>query len=283
MLSAANLGLEALPLTIFAGDTPLGIVNLAVKRRLAVKNCTIPHHFQYFGPIILAKPRECWATIDSYLKQHFDLAVFSLVPETESDFLGDRWCRRKRLTFRLKPAAFETLRNRCTDDVKNKLNKAARSEIEIRTTSEFPKSLYRATFARRKLRPPVDEFVLERWIGKLAEFGFTKIFLARVQGAPAAFRVQLRYGRFAYDWLAGSLEEYHRLGVNQLLMLHIGQDHFRQGLSLWDLCGGDIPTIAEFKKSFGSIPVNHYEVERWFGLKGRLYRALMKLRDRKDV
>jgi len=282
MSCAVNLGLKALPITILEGDTPLGIVNLTLKTRLTVKSCTIPHHFQYYGPMILGKPQECWAAIDSYLADNFDLAVFSLVPETEGDFPGDRWCRRKRLTFRLEPATFETLRDHCTDDVKNKLNKAARSEIEIETTNEFPGSLYRAAFARRKLKPPVDEFVLGRWVSELGEFGLTKIFMAKVRGAPAAFRVQLIHGRFAYDWLAGSLAEYHPFGVNQLLMLHIGQDHFHRGVLLWDLCGGDIPSIAEFKKSFGPIPVNHYEVERKFGLKGRLYRALMKFRGRKN-
>ncbi len=283
VLSAAILGLKVHPIVILDGSEPLGIANLVVKARPAIKSCTIPHHFQYYGPLIHGKPRECWEAIDSYLSDHFDLAVFSLVPETEGDFIDDRWLRRKRVTFRLEPAAFETLRDRCTDDVKNKLNKAARSGIEIEQVKEFPRAIYRATFARHKLKPPVDDSILHRWIENLDDRGLIKIFVAKVQGVPVAFRAQLRYGRFAYDWLAGSLPEYHPLGVNQFLMLHIGRDHFDRGVQLWDLCGGDVPAVADFKRSFGPTQVSHYEIERRFSFRGNLYRSLMKFRGRRNV
>ena len=63
-----------------------------------------------------------------------------------------------------------------------------------------------------------------------------------------------------------------------MLVLKIGDSLYRKGIKSWDLLGGDIKSIGDFKKSFGSMPKKHVQLEKCFNLKGRIYRKLMKMK-----
>jgi hypothetical protein len=94
-----------------------------------------------------------------------------------------------------------------------------------------------------------------------------------------AFRGELLYGRFAYDWIAGSDPEYHPTGANQLLMAEIGREFSSLNLEAWDLVGGGgLNSISEFKKSFGAREIAYCQTYRSFGIKGRLFERLRKMR-----
>jgi hypothetical protein len=112
----------------------------------------------------------------------------------------------------------------------------------------------------------------------LTELKLAETYVAMVGGKIAAFRTQLIFGSFAYDWLAGSLPEYLNIGVNNFLVLKIGEQLYHKGITNWDLLGGDIESIGNFKKTFGSNPIRHFQLEKDFNFKGKFYRVLMELK-----
>jgi hypothetical protein len=208
--------------------------------------------------------------------ENIDTAVLSLTPEEypKADYPG--WQTLPRITYYLHPGEFDEMKSRCADSVKNKLNKAIKSGISAAAVDEFPWDIYMASFNRQGIKPPLGQDETSEWVRRLTALDLARTFVAYMDDKPIAFRTQLRYRQYAYDWLAGSLNEYGKFGVNQYLMLKIGEDHFRNGIKHWDLLGGDIKSIGDFKKSFGSIVQNHVQLEKNFSWKGALYRRLMK-------
>jgi hypothetical protein len=279
IISAEILDLEPHPIALLEDDRVAGFANFMLNCKFGVKTMTIPKFYQYYGPVILKPTADFNAAIEKYLKQNSDLAVFSLVPEFAEQFNSDSWKKIDRLTYYLKPDTYENLRKNCFDDVKNKLNKAMKSGIEVKQIDDFPYDVYEASFKRQGLNPPMEESRLVSWISKLVKSGMARTFAAYKSNELLAFRTQLIANGFAYDWLAGAHPEANSLGVNQLLILTIGQELFNAKIINWDLLGGDIKSIGDFKRSFGSIPRHHAQIERAFSLKGKIYRSLMKLKE----
>jgi hypothetical protein len=278
-ISADILGLEPEPVVSILDNAIVGLGNFLVKNRFGIRTMTIPKFFQYYGPVMFESSAEVMPALEKHISQNTDLAVFSIVPQNSESSIYRRWDLTERLTYYLKPDSLENLRKGCFEDVKNKLNKAAKSGIEIRVGEEFPYDIYRATFKRQGLKPPMPELELTRWVDQLIESGLAKTFIAYQSGRPLAFRTQLIAHKYAYDWLAGSFPDANPLGVNQFLIVNIGNELYKNGIGSWDLLGGDIKSIGEFKRSFGSVPQKHLQIELGFTLKGKIYRQLMKIRE----
>jgi hypothetical protein len=278
-ISAEILDLDLEPLIFSDKNKIVAICNFCVKRRIGITSVTIPKFFQYYGPVVFDMSPDIIWTIENKIKQITDLAVFSIVPQNSELEYSQEWKITNRLTYYLKPDSSDNLRRNCFEDVKNKLNKASRAGIEIKAATEFPYDIYAATFNRQGLKPPIPELELTCWVKRLTESGLAKTFVAYHQDRPVAFRTQLMAYRYAYDWLAGALPESNSLGVNQSLILTIGDTLFKDDIVNWDLLGGDIKSIGEFKRSFGSIPQNHIQIEREFSFRGKVYRYLMKSKE----
>jgi hypothetical protein len=253
-----------------------------MRDRLNIKSATIPHLFQYYGLHTLAQRRELFEHFQRKLAEKYDLAVFSLTEEEGRNYDYAGWRRNKRLTYYLQPDKFENMKGRCSPDVRNKINKAIKGDITIVKATDYPYNIYLTTFERRGKRPPVTRDELIAWVKELTDQGLAETHLAFIEGQPAAFRTQLIWHDAAYDWLAGADPAYSGTGVNQFLMLHIGASHADEGITHWDLLGGDLPGIGRFKRSFGSRPVHHLQIEKNFSGKGGIYRGLMKLRSKID-
>jgi len=277
-IAAEMLELQPCPLVFIKENRVAALANFMLNIKYGINTMTIPKLFQYYGPARLEPDSRVINTMEKYLEHKVDLAIFSLTPEFTSKKEFDFWKKGDRLTYYLKPETFENLRKNCFEDVKNKLNKAIKSKIAVKLIGEFPYNIYMETFRRRNLNPPLVESRLALWVNKLIEIGLAKTYAAYQADKLVAFRTQLIAHGYAYDWLAGSLPEAQPYGVNQFLMLSIGQELFEANIINWDLLGGDIKSIGDFKRSFGSEMRPHLQVERAFTLKGKIYRALMKLK-----
>lgn len=271
------------PVAILKDNHVVGLANFMLSGKFGFKTMTIPKFFQYYGPILFDSDIGLYDAVEKYLKQNTNLAIFSLTPEFSNQFKSGLWKKYDRLTYYMKPDTIENLRNNCFDDVKNKLNKAAKSGVDIKTIDEFPYDIYRATFERRNLNPPIPKSQLVLWVTRLAQAGLAKTYAAYKSDKLMAFRTQLIANGYAYDWLAGSLPDANSLGVNQLLVLTIGQELLKAHVINWDLLGGDIKSIGDFKRSFGSIERRHLQIERAFSSKGKIYRSLMNLKGSGNV
>ena len=274
------LNLKFQPLICYASGELAGIANLFISSRFNVKTAIIPHLFQYYGPVTLASEGSIFESVYRAIKNDFDLAVFSLTAEECPKSLYSGWQQEKRLTYYLTPDTFDNMKGRCFADVKNKVNKAIKSGVKIIAAERFPYEIYEASFKRKNIKPPLDKTTIVNWVERLTHLELAETYIAVVDEKSAAFRTQLVFGSYAYDWLAGADVSYSKLGVNQFLVLKIGERHYNNGVKNWDLLGGDIKSIGDFKKSFGSTPKTHLQIEKNFNLKGTIYRKLMKFKAR---
>ncbi|MEE9553641.1 MAG: GNAT family N-acetyltransferase [candidate division Zixibacteria bacterium] len=164
------------------------------------------------------------------------------------------------------------------DDVKNKIRKAQRSSVQIEQSDSLPGELWEQAYARKNIKPPIEVTALAKWCASLIDDSLLKIYTANIDGVPVAFRGELISGEFAYDWLAGSNPDFHATGANQLLMSEIGKRLVESNVKTWDLVGGQVKNVYDFKKSFGAKDAVYYQGERHFNLKGKVFSYLRKIK-----
>lgn len=266
---------------ISTGGVPTFAVNLLTHKAGPFRTATLPLLFQYFGTLALRdnigkiETRE----LNSFIARKCDYVIFSFPPGFPEDILkSDGWRLRKFVT----PVFFEKDMNEWgrgfRDDVKNKIRKAQKNSVEISQTDSFPIELWEQTYTRKNMNPPVEPIALAEWCTSLVNDSLLKIFTANIDSIPVAFRGELVSGDFAYDWIAGSNPDFHATGANQLLMSEIGRCLADSGVKTWDLVGGHIQSIYDFKKSFGAKDVVYYQGEKSFNLKGKLFSYLRKIK-----
>jgi len=270
------LNLEFKPILILQNNNILGIANHLISQRAGIRQSSIPRLIQYYGPVIFSGINKF--SIGELLPQDIDLCIFSLLPEMNRELKAPGWHKNERLTYYLDTNEFEKMLSSCAASCKNKISKAVKNNIEVVENNSLPMDIYAHTFSRRNMTPPIALDTLAKWTERLSELGLLKTFIARQNSISIAFRSILYYGRYAYDWVSGALPEALRFGANNLLVLKVGEQLYNEGITHYDLVSGDIKSIADFKKSFGSKPVNHIQIDKTFSLKGKLYRGLMKMR-----
>jgi hypothetical protein len=276
--AARALNLQGQSLSICHGDIT-GVSNMLFRVRGGVRVATLPLMFQYYGPLFF--PGDDHQKTDVEILEPFcaqyDFVYLSLPPQTEI-VVAKRWRVFPQVTLAVTAEGLAIWGNGFRDDVKNKIRKAGREKITIATSSTLPITLWNATFERRRLPNPIAASALESWCRSLIDAGLLIIFVAVKDGQAVAFRGELTFGRYAYDWIAGSDPAFHPTGANQLLMAEIGHDLAPKGLAAWDLVGGQIGSIADFKRSFGALEMEHPHLVRARGLKGRLYSLVRGVR-----
>ena len=282
LAASVHLGLQFRPLLCYRSGSLCGIANLLSRKRGRINSASIPQLFQYYGLKTLGDQPDLFEELERTLVDNYDLAVLSLTADESQKYNYKGWRQRKRLTYLLQPGSFEKMKKRCFPDVKNKVNKALKAGISIAGPVDFPYELYSITFRRRGKKPPVARSRLIGWVNELSKLKLAETYIALMGEKSVAFRTELTWAGTAGDWLAGADPQFLNTGANQLLMLKMGEILAGKGITDWDLLGGDLPGIGKFKRSFGSEPVAHLQIEKNFTNKGKLYRGLMKLRSKID-
>ncbi|MEM8557145.1 MAG: hypothetical protein AAGG50_04905 [Bacteroidota bacterium] len=116
-------------------------------------------------------------------------------------------------------------------------------------------------FERQGSAPPLAHEQRDRLIGTLieAELAYPFVLKPSGGGAPEGVSVALADGQVAHQWTGAS-----RPGPAMTLLTHAMRCHFYEvGLSALDLTGANMPTTAEFKRSFGATLTSYYRVERY--------------------
>jgi hypothetical protein len=257
-----------------------GIINLLCHKKLGIRVASTPLLFQYFGPSIFQSfsDEPIGSELDELLRSYCDFAFFSLPPCGANLELSRDWKVINTFTLAITEPGLMNWGNGFRDDVKNKIRKASRENIHIAEVGKLPTELWRTTFARRKMPPPVRPELLEQWANSLISKSLLRVYVAEIDGAAVAFRGELILGRYAYDWLAGSDPKFHATGANQLLMAEIGAAFSKLGFMAWDLVGGEIKSIVDFKKSFGASEIPHIHAWRSFNIRGEMFSRLRRLR-----
>ncbi len=114
----------------------------------------------------------------------------------------------------------------------------------------------REVYARQRLPPLLEKEYYQDLYSSIIKKGFGKIFMVKNLGGDAvAGAIVLMHRDKAYYLDGASFRNYSNLGTNNLLQWFIIETLKESGFISYDMLGGDIPSIAKFKKSFGSI--NH--------------------------
>jgi hypothetical protein len=275
------LRLEGNPAYITCDENQIGAINLIRGKRPLFRIASLPLLFQYFGPILFnsSQTSSILGALDEYLSNSCDFAYLSFPPDVSSFDELTNWKIIPNITLVIRGDGLKRWGADFKDDVKNKIRKAAREKIEIVESDRLPRELWETAYARRGMKPPISSEALDIWCEKLVSESLLRILVARIGGEDIAFRGELIYGKFAYDWIAGSSPAFHSSGANQLLVAEIGKELSALGISTWDMVGGEIQSIADFKRSFGAVEVPYFQASRAFGIKGKAFELLRKLKN----
>ncbi len=279
---AEFLNLAGHSFNIILDERNSGALNILARERPLIRRATIPHLFQYCGPLIYGKDFDLALiakSIDHYFSLNYDFAYLSIPPQTpldKSHFNG--WKIIQTYTVSIGGADLKNWGRDFKERVVRKIKKAQKEKIEVRIVDNLPLGLWQMPFERKGKRPIIPPSSVESWARKLIDASLLKVYAAFFENEPIAFRAELIYGNFAYDWVAGSNPEFHNLGSNQLLMAEIGYDIMRNGIETWDMVAGQIESIAEFKKSFGGKETPHLHIKKSFNLAGRLFDILREIK-----
>jgi hypothetical protein len=281
-LAAESLNLQGDSCFLLSAGRTFCALNLLLQHRKVVKAATIPLMFQYFGPLFLEKgfEKRSMSEVDRYLYGECDFAYFSFSPGFQpTKELPSGWHAMKTSTLALAHDELNSWGGNFRSDVKNKIRKAKRESVRIEQCQSLPQELWSLAYTRRGLKPPLESSALAQWCEGLITNSMMKLYVARINDSPIAFRGQLFFGEYAYDWIAGSDPEFHATGANQLLMAEIGHEIAGIGIKVWDLVGGQIKSIADFKKSFGAKEFYHYQAYKSFNMKGKIFSVVRKLKN----
>ena len=282
--AARVLNLKGQSSNITVEEKSIGAFNLLYRERLGLRTVTTPLLFQYFGPVLFddGSPEIVethGANLNGYFYNNFDFVYFSLPPNSHLSLTFiEQFHQERAITPVIDCDDLKKWGAGFRDDVKNKINKAKKERVQIITVEILPQKLWEVAFARRGVAPPIKPSLLADWCGSLIRESLLRIFVAQIDGTPVAFRGELIYGDYAYDWIAGSDPAHHASGANQYLMAEIGRELSTMNLKAWDLVGANIKSIGDFKKSFGARAVEHLHIYKSFSFKGQIFNILRNIR-----
>lgn len=257
-------------------------LNLLLQNRSLVRAATVPLLFQYFGPLPIGGSFDLKAmeSVDRHISTICDFAYFSLPPSLDREFVFPRgWRSTPTVTLALGERDLAAWGSGFRDDVRNKIRKAKRERVHVETSETLPEKLWMLAYRRRGISLPLSPGDLRQWCSELTGESLLKLYVAKCDDVPVAFRGELLQGQFAYDWIAGSDPDYHASGANQLLMAEIGDNLKSRDIKTWDLVGGQIKSIAEFKKSFGAREVTHHQAYKSLNVKGGIFGIARKMKN----
>jgi hypothetical protein len=267
---------------INVGDMAVGAVNILYQMRNLVNAATIPHLFQYYGILFFSQDYEKVLIKDiiGKLENESDYLYICFSPEFNGiDVLSKNWNLVNCVTLGLDADDLQNWGCEFKHSVRKQVKKAERENIIINVKESVPVELWEKSYSRSNTPTPIKSEQLKTWTEKLIENSLLKIYTAEIDNITIAFRGQLVYGDYAYDWIAGSDPEYNITGANQLLMSAIGDDFRNRGIKMWDLVDARIESIARFKRSFGAKDYYHWQAFRGIGLKGRLFNMMRKYKN----
>lgn len=166
--------------------------------------------------------------------------------------------------------------DQCARSLSKQIRKAQCQNVIVEEENS-PKNLYalyRLTFERQHLVPPLDEdrFIL-LWSAVEKRFNL-RLFFANWRGKRIAGNAVIFFGDTVWDWIAGADETARSLGAPSLLKWHIAQTMKEAKAGTFDLCGTDHPTIGNFKAGFPGWEVLHFQLQWPNGNKGECHDRL---------
>ncbi|MDP4160405.1 MAG: GNAT family N-acetyltransferase [Bacillota bacterium] len=235
------------------------------------------------GPLGDVSLNEVLEALEKYAaEQHVDYLELSLPEVLEKDVLEENgYTVEELITLDLPISADEAslwsgLEVRC----RNAVRKAEKSGVEIvepQTLEEWLEPYYELScgvYRRQEMEPPFSkEYFTALW-QNLYSSGDLVVLLARYQGKTIAGGIFPRDRNVGYYLDGVSDREYNKVVPNNLVQWEYLKRAQAIGIQLYDMVGANIPSIAKFKKSFGSTERNYLYAYRNRTLAARVGRTV---------
>jgi hypothetical protein len=151
-----------------------------------------------------------------------------------------------------------------------RITQAERLEDWLEPYYELSCGVYR----RQDKQPPFTrEYFRQLWLNFHAGGDLT-VLLAHYEDRMVAGAIFPRERRVAYYLDGVSDREYNKVVPNNLIQWEFLQRALNDGITLYDMVGANIPSIAKFKQSFGSTESAYLYAYRNRTLQAKLGRAL---------
>lgn len=161
---------------------------------------------------------------------------------------------------------------------RNAVRKAQKSGVEVfepQALEEWLEPYYelsRGVYLRQGKEPPFSkEYFTALWQNLYAQGDLT-VLLARCEGKTVAGAIFPKDRNSAYYLDGVSDREYSKAAPNNLIQWEFLRRALQSGVSLYDMVGANIPSIASFKRSFGSterVYLYAYKSRTWLARLGR--------------
>lgn len=156
--------------------------------------------------------------------------------------------------------------SRASKDLRRRLRKSAREGFRAARTTNMSEvhACLESTERRQNfsLGLSLDDLELARRL--LGDEHFRAYAAYAPNGEPASAAIVLHQpGTAALAWVAGTRTEYLSAGVTNLMDAFTYLDLEEAGATSLDLCGANMPTIAEYKASWGARLMPYYSVESY--------------------
>lgn len=151
----------------------------------------------------------------------------------------------------------EKLWSNLKGECRTAVRKARKNNVEIlEATDKGFVDIYcemsRDTYSKSNRSPPLSPQDYSTVWDALRPYDRIKVLLAKHEGRGVAGGIFLRFGSKVYYWDGAAFRAYYSLCPNNLLHWTLIEWGASNGLTEYDMMGANIPSIASFKKSFGS-------------------------------
>lgn len=235
------------------------------------------------GPLGSVSMAEFLPALEGYARDNrLDYLEIRLPDVRENDvFIQEGYTLEELITLDLhipkdEKSLWDGLEVRC----RNAIRKAEKSGVEVfepQTLEEWLEPYYELScgvYRRQEKEPPfTKEYFTALW-QKLYACGDLIVLLARFEGKIIAGGIFPRDRNVGYYLDGVSDREYNKVVPNNLLQWEYLKRAQSMGIQLYDMVGANIPSIAKFKKSFGSTERNYLYAYRNRTIAARVGRTL---------
>ncbi|MDR3602408.1 MAG: GNAT family N-acetyltransferase [Desulfosporosinus sp.] len=235
------------------------------------------------GPLGSVSLVEVLAALEAYAsKKHLDYLELSLPEVQEKDVLAQNGYTVQELsTLDLHiPADVEALWNGLEVRCRTAVRKAEKSGVEVvepQTLEEWLDPYYELScgvYRRQEKEPPFSKAYFRALWQNLYPSGDLLVLLARYEGKIIAGQIFPRDREVGYYLDGVSDREYNKVAPNNILQWEYLKRAQTLGIQLYDMVGANIPSIAKFKKSFGSTERSYLYAYRNRSLAARVGRTV---------
>jgi hypothetical protein len=149
--------------------------------------------------------------------------------------------------------------------VRESIKKARRSQVRVERAGDLEQfySLYKATYLRQGIKPPVSREYLARLFNHLVNMYSGELWCAYTkEGRCVAAQITVWDERRLYNWAVSIEEESKKSGVGHLLYFETITHYMRETGKPINLMMGNIPRLSEFITGFNPRLVTYYSLQR---------------------